>query len=148
MNLNLKLRRVLLALLIGLHLGWPSTTLSSELGETPFDPNGKPLIYASFLPLVTDSGDLVPVLIEFYGTSGGEVVVEWNPFEARRLQAVDFSPTDPCGPVWINKALLTRDPGSGWVGWILRSEPVNGDEWELEPSVSPQCNTAREKLTT
>ncbi|MFQ5656375.1 MAG: hypothetical protein ACE5G5_02450 [Candidatus Methylomirabilales bacterium] len=144
----MKLRRIVIALLIGMHLGWPSATLSSPTGEIPFDPNGKQLVFASFLPLVTDAGVLVPVLVEFYEASTGEVVVEWNPFQDRRLQAVDFSPDDPCGPVWINKALLTKDPGGGWVGWILRSEPIDGDMWELEPSVSPQCNKSRERLTT
>lgn len=133
------MRRILLTLLVGVLACGPVTTARSETVNAPFDPEGKTLLYVSFLPLITDKGDLVPVVVEFYRTSAGEVVVEWNPFETRRLQAVDLSPTDPCGPIWINKALLTRGQKTGWKGWILRSEPIEGDEWELEPSISPNC---------
>ncbi|MFQ5803996.1 MAG: hypothetical protein ACE5JQ_13970 [Candidatus Methylomirabilales bacterium] len=134
-----KLRRVFLTLLVGVLVWGSSTTASAEKVKAPFDPEGKSLLYVSFLPLVTDKGDFVPVLVEFYKTSAGDVVVEWNPFKTRRLQAVDLSPADPCGPIWINKALLTRRHQSGWRGWILRSEPIDRDEWELEPSISPNC---------
>lgn len=134
-----KVRRIFLTLLVGVLVGGSSTTASAEKVKAPFDPEGKPLLYVSFLPLVTDKGDFVPVLVEFYRTPAGEVVVEWNPFETRRLQAVDLSPADPCGPIWINKALLTRERQSGWRGWILRSEPIERDEWGLEPSISPKC---------
>ncbi|MFQ5988469.1 MAG: hypothetical protein ACE5K9_01010 [Candidatus Methylomirabilales bacterium] len=133
------MRRMLLTLLVGVLVWAPATTASSAEVTAPFKPEGKDLLYVSFLPLVTDKGDVVPVLVEFYKTTAGEVVVEWNPFETRRLQAVDLSPADPCGPIWINKALLTKGRQSGWKGWILRSEPIEGDEWELEPSISPKC---------
>ena len=133
------MRRLLVTLLVGVLVCGPSTTARSETVEAPFDPDGKTLLYVSFLPLITDKGDLVPVTVEFYRTTAGQVVVEWNPFDTQRLQAVDLSPADPCGPIWINKALLTRGQQTGWKGWILRSEPIQGDEWELEPSISPNC---------
>ena len=133
------MKRILLTMLVGVLACGPSATARSETVKAPFDPDGKALLHVSFLPLMTDKGDVVPVVVEFYKTSTGEVVVEWNPFETRRLQAVDLRPADPCGPIWINKALLTRDQQTGWKGWILRSEPIAGDEWELEASISPKC---------
>jgi len=132
-------RRMLLTLLVVVLACGSSTPVRSETMNAPFDPDGKTLLHVSFFPLMTDKGDLVPVVVEFYRTATGEVVVEWNPFEPRRLQAVDLRPADPCGPIWINKALLTRGQEAGWKGWILRSEPVVGDEWELEASISPKC---------
>lgn len=146
--MNRNIRRILGIVFVGVLLwGLSASGISADV-EAPFNPKGKPLMYASYLPLVTDTGDIVPVLVEFYGTPAGEVVVEWNPFENRRLQAVDFSPEDPCGVIWINKALLTNHPQSGWMGWILRSKPVVRDNWELESSVSPQCRKSGERLTT